>query len=144
MNADDLLNAINELCKAYAKGKTCRILAAHSSEPADHENLTARAGHWDHVVNIHFKTVAEAVHHWLPRQTHAEPFLPVRPLTGGDVELHTRDDTRRRVVIRLSGAEAFALGAHLTAFAAIALDRSGTRVAPLLPGPRQAPEVQPR
>jgi hypothetical protein len=135
MNADDLLNAINDLCEAYGKAKTCRTLAAHSAEAADHENLIARATHWDQLVNVHFQTVATAVHHWLPRRAYAETFLPVRPLDCGAVELHARDDERRRIVVQLNAAEAFALGAHLTAFAAIALDRTGAKIAPILPTP---------
>ena len=71
-----------------------------------------------------------------------------RCVNTGHVEVHARDTTQRPIVLSLTATQALTLGAHVSAHAAIALDRSGAKLdtalaaltatgtaAPVIPGP---------
>ena len=68
-----------------------------------------------------------------PTPAEIEAFMPVRTRPNGHVELHARDQHARAVVVALTGAEAMLLGVHLTAHAAVGLDRTGAKVDRVLP-----------
>ncbi|OJF13148.1 hypothetical protein [Couchioplanes caeruleus] len=131
--AEELLTSINELCEAYALARSTRALAQHAETPAEYDNLTARAEHWELSVRTRFDALADTVEAAFPRGARIEAFLPVRVLPNGHVEIHARDQHTRPVVLALSGPEAVTVGVHLTAYAAIGLDRTGTKVDRVLP-----------
>ena len=129
----DLLASINALCEAYAKAQMSRFLAGHSSNHEEHDRHAAHADYWDTETRTRFSTVAEAVESMAPEPAEIEAFMPVRTRPNGHVELHARDQHARAVVVALTGAEAMLLGVHLTAHAAVGLDRTGAKVDRVLP-----------
>lgn len=129
----DLLASINDLCEAYAKAQMARFLAGHSSDHAEHNRHAAHADYWETETRTRFSAVAEAVESMAPEPADIEAFMPVRTRPNGHVELHARDQHARAVVVALTGAEAMLLGVHLTAHAAIGLDRTGAKVDRVLP-----------
>lgn len=131
--AEALLASINELCEAYALARSTRALAQNAETPAEYDNLTARAEHWELSVRTRYDALAATVEAAFPRGAQVEAFLPVRVMANGRVEIHARDQHTRPVVVALSGPEAVTVGVHLTAYAAIGLDRTGTKVDRVLP-----------
>lgn len=131
--AEELLASINDLCEAYALARSTRALAQNASTKAEYDNLIARADHWDLQAATRYDALADTVEAAYPRGAQVEPFLPVRVLPNGQVEIHARDQHTRPVVVALSGPEAVTVGVHLTAYAAIGLDRTGTKVDRVLP-----------
>ena len=129
----DLLASINELCEAYANAHMARFLAGHSADHAEHERHSAHAAYWDTETRTRYSAVAEAVESMAPDPADIEAFLPVRTRPNGHVELHARDQHARAVVVALTGGEAMLLGVHLTAHAAIGIDRTGAKVDRVLP-----------
>lgn len=129
----DLLASIVELCEVYARAETTRALAEHADTRAEHDTLIARASHFNRQARTRYDALTTAVGAVLPRTAHVETFLPVRTLPDGRVEIHATDQHARPVVVALTGAEAVTVGVHLTAYAAIGLDRTGTKVDRVLP-----------
>jgi hypothetical protein len=129
----DLLVSINELCEAYAKAQMSRFLAGHSADQAEYDRHSAHAAYWDTEASNRYSAVAEAVESMAPDPADIEAFMPVRVRPNGHVELHARDQHARAVVVALTGGEAMLLGVHLTAHAAIGLDRTGAKVDRILP-----------
>lgn len=138
-SAADLLTSINQLCEAYANAHMARFLAGHSADHAEHERHLAHAAYWDTETRTRYNAVAEAIEYLAPDRADVEAFLPVRTLPNGNVEIHARDQHARPVVVALTGAQAVTVGVHLTAHAAIGLDRTGTRVDRILPPMITAP-----
>ena len=132
-SAADLLTSINQLCEAYANAQMARFLAGHSSDHAEHERHNAHAAYWDSETRTRYSAVAEAIEYLAPEPADIEAFLPVRTLPNGHVEIHARDQHARPVIVALTGAQAVTVGVHLTAHAAIGLDRTGTRIDRVLP-----------
>lgn len=131
--AEELLTSINELCEAYAVARSTRALAQNAETTVEYNNLIARADHWDLQTAARYEALADTVETVLPRGAQVEAFLPVRVLPNGRVEIHARDQHARPVVVVLSAPEAVTVGVHLTAHAAIGLDRAGTKVHRILP-----------
>lgn len=137
--AEALLALANEVCGLYARAEVARAMAGLSSTEAEHAHLLARAGHWDAHVSVRYRALVEALNAALPGTAQPERFMPVRPLSNGNVELHAHDTSARRLVVLLTGAQALAVGAHLTAYGAISLDRIGQKPDAGLPLVKAAP-----
>ncbi len=132
-STDALLDSIQDLCEAYAKARVARVVAEQATSQAERDHHRARAAYWDTESRTRYSAVAEAVEAVTPDPARIEAFLPVRTLPNGRVEIHARDQNARSVVVALTGAEAVTVGVHLTAYAAIGLDRTGTKLDRILP-----------
>lgn len=129
----------NEVCAQFARAEVARALAGHSTSHAEHATLTERAARFDALVDERWRELVKAIRAGLPGAAQVERFMPVRPLTNGHVELHVHDTSARRLVVLLTGAQALAVGAHMTANGAIVLDRIGQKLDPGLPHVKAAP-----
>jgi hypothetical protein len=132
-NSDDLLDQINDLCEAYAKARVARTLAEHSADHIEHQRHATAADYWEHEWRTRYDALASTIETVAARPVQIEEFLPVRTRPSGHVEVHARDQHARPVVVTFTGAEAVSVAIHLTAHAAIGLDRTGAKVDPLLP-----------
>ncbi|WP_245712800.1 hypothetical protein [Micromonospora nigra] len=133
----------NDVCAQFARAEVARALAGHSTSHAEHATLTERAARFDALVDERWRELVKAIRAGLPRAAQVERFMPVRPLTNGHVELHVHDTSARRLVVLLTGAQALAVGAHLTAYGATSLDRIGQKLDPGLPHVKAAPPFVP-
>ncbi|WP_329007592.1 hypothetical protein OG271_17900 [Micromonospora rifamycinica] len=133
----------NEVCAQFARAEVARALAEHSTSHAEHATLTERAARFDALVDERWRELVNAIRAGLPRAVQVGRFMPVRPLTNGHVELQVHDTSARRLVVLLTGAQALAVGAHLTAYGAISLDRIGQKLDPGLPHVKAAPPFVP-
>ncbi|WP_341718807.1 hypothetical protein QQG74_03255 [Micromonospora sp. FIMYZ51] len=129
----------NRVCAHFAAAEVARAMAEHSATHAEHAAHTTRAEQWEALVNEQWNELSSAIWATAPEGAQVERFLPVRPLNNGHVELHVHDRQARRLVVLLTGAQALAVGAHLTAYGAISLDRSGQKLDPGLPHVKAAP-----
>ncbi|GAB3160770.1 hypothetical protein GCM10027290_67210 [Micromonospora sonneratiae] len=143
LTAEAVIELANEVCANFARAAVARAMAGHSASEAEHASLTARAEQWDALVNEQWPALVEAIRAGLPGAAQVERFMPVRPLTNGHVELHVHDTSARRLVVLLTGAQALAVGAHLTAYGAISLDRIGQKLDSGLPYVKAAPPFVP-
>jgi hypothetical protein len=143
LTVEAMIALANEVCGLYARAEVARAMAGHAASEAEHAALTAHAGQWDDLVNDRWTALVAAIQMALPDAARIEPFMPVRPLGNGHVELHAHDTSARRLVVLLSGVQALAVGAHLTAYGAVSLDRTGQRLDRGLPSARQAPPFTP-
>jgi hypothetical protein len=134
-----VLTLANEVCHAYAQAEVARAMAGLSADEAEHAHLAARVAQWSAVVNERWAMLAAAIEAALPEAAQVERFMPVRPLGNGHVELHAHDTKARPLVVLLTGTQALAVGAHLTAYGAISLDRSGQKLDSGLPLVKAAP-----
>ncbi|WP_307799221.1 hypothetical protein [Micromonospora antibiotica] len=137
--AGTMIALANRVCANFAAAEVARALAEHSTSQAEHATLTARAEHWETLVNEQWNALCAAIWATAPGGAQVERFLPVRPLTTGYVELRVHDTHARRLVVLLTGAQALAVGAHLTAYGAVSLDRIGQKLDPGLPHVKAAP-----
>jgi hypothetical protein len=137
--AEAVLALTNEVCHAYARAEVARAMAGHAASEAEHAHLSARAAQWNALVGERWAALTAAVQAALPAAAQVERFMPVRPLGNGHVELRAHDTAVRRLVVLLTGAQALAVGAHLTAYGAISLDRIGQRLDAGLPHVKAAP-----
>ncbi|WP_431937081.1 hypothetical protein [Micromonospora sp. RP3T] len=131
----------NRVCANFAAAEVARAMAEHAASEAEYEHLIARAEHWDALVNEQWTTFCAAICATVPDGTQVERFLPVRPLNNGHVELHVHDTDAHRLIVLFTGAQALAVGTHLTAYGALSLDRSGQKLDPGLPHIKAAPPL---
>jgi hypothetical protein len=129
----ELLAAIVDLCETYARAETGRALAEHAGTKAERDDLVSRAAYFNRESRTRYDALTTAIEAVLPRTAQVETFLPVRTLPDGRVEIHAVDQHERPVVVALTGTEAVTVGVHLTAYAAIGLDRTGTKLDRILP-----------
>ncbi|WP_230414905.1 hypothetical protein [Micromonospora tarapacensis] len=129
----------NRVCAHFAAAEVAHAMAEHSATQAEHATLSTRAEQWDALSSEQWDQLCSAIWATAPEGAQVERFLPVRPLTNGHVELHVHDSQARRLVVLLTGAQALAVGAHLTAYGAISLDRIGQKLDPGLPHVKAAP-----
>lgn len=141
LTAEAILAAVDQVCVLYARAEVARAMTGLSGSDAEYAHLRARADHWDALGSQMYQALAATVHAGLPNAARVERFMPVRPLSNGHVELHADDTAARRVVVLFTGAQALAVGAHLTAYAAISLDRIGQKLDPGLPHVKAAPPL---
>ncbi|WP_233559172.1 hypothetical protein [Micromonospora radicis] len=134
-----MIALVNDVCGQFARAEVARALAGHATSHAEHATLTERAARFDALVDERWRELVKAIRAGLPGAAQVERFLPVRPLTNGHVELHVHDTQARRLVVLLTGAQALAVGAHLTANGAVSLDRIGRKLDSGLPHVKAAP-----
>jgi hypothetical protein len=132
-SAADLLAEINDLCEAWARARVARVLAEHSADHAEHERHANVADYWEQESRTRYDALVPTIETVAARPVQIEEFRPVRTRPSGHVEIHARDQHARPVVVTFTGAEAVSVAIHLTAHAAIGLDRTGAKVDPLLP-----------
>ncbi|MFC7527539.1 hypothetical protein [Actinoplanes sp. GCM10030250] len=132
-NAPDLLAEINDLCEAWARARVARVLAEHSADHAEYERHANVADYWERESRTRYDALVPTIESVASRPVQIEKFMPVRTLPSGHVEVHAHDQHARPVVVTFTGAEAVSVAIHLTAHAAIGLDRTGAKVDPLLP-----------
>ncbi|WP_249714611.1 hypothetical protein [Rhizomonospora bruguierae] len=140
---ETVIALVNEVCAHFAAAEVARAMAEHSTSAAEHAILTDRAEHRHTLVNRKWTALVETIRAALPSVAQVERFMPVRPLTNGHVELHVHDTSARRHIVLFTGAQALAVGAHLTAYGAVSLDRTGQRLDPGLPYVKAAPPFVP-
>jgi hypothetical protein len=133
MDSNALLKLIKEMCEAFGRARVTQTLAESADTGHERARLVAQAEYWDSTVGNQYRDIAAALHAALPQPLTPAGFMPVRLRSAGTVELHTIDTLGRPVVIAMTGEQSLALGVHLTAHAAVGLDRAGTRVAQALP-----------
>ncbi|MEU0558459.1 hypothetical protein [Dactylosporangium sp. NPDC006015] len=145
MNGDTIMRAMNELCVSYAKSQVAHAMAEHAADPDERARHVQAVKYWDAAVSRQHRALAEMLDDAFTAEAEVESFLPVQPLPTGDVVVRARDERTRPVVVRLTCQQALAVGAHLTAYAAIGLDRSSGKVAEVLPKVDAAPPfISPR
>ena len=132
-SAPDLLDEINDMCEAYAKARVARVLAEQSTDHAEHDHHASVADYWERESRTRYDALASTIETVAARPVQIEEFLPVRTHPSGHVEVHGRDQHARPVVVTFTGAEAVSVAIHLTAHAAIGLDRTGAKVDRVLP-----------
>ena len=137
--AEGLLLRVRQLCEAYTNARLAHVAAVDAPSEAERAHYQARADYWNQTTNVRYRDLTETMADLLPEPAHLERFMPIRPLTNGHLELHAHDRQARPVVVLLTGAQALAVSAHLGAYAAISLDRTGTKVDNLLPPVKAAP-----
>ncbi len=144
---DDILAVINILCITWADAQVAHERSRTAAAPEVRADQYARAQQAHEVTQQHYAALVELLADSVPDDVSAEAFLPVQPLPTGEVAIHGRDDQANSVRLRLTGAQALTVGAHLTAYAAISLDRCGLKVAEALPSlsidPASAPTPVP-
>lgn len=134
-NADgaDIMRLVDELCIAYAKVQVAQTMAEFTSDPEARAKHLGVARYWTDAGRKLHRTISESLDDALTAEASLESFLPVQPTPTGEVALRAHDAQHRPVVVRLTATQALAVGAHLTAYAAIGLDRTGRKVADVLP-----------
>jgi hypothetical protein len=137
--AHTVLTLATEVCHAYAQAEIARALAGYCTSQTEHAHLSARAEQWHTLVNERWAALAAAIGAALPEAAQVQRFMPVRPLTNGHVELHVHDTKARRLVVLLTGVQALAVGAHLSAYGAVSLDRIAHKLDAGLPLVKAAP-----
>lgn len=142
--AEAVLATVDQVCDLYARAEVARAMAGHAGSDAEHAHLSARAAQWDTLGRERYQALAATVHAWLPGAAQVERFMPVRPLSNGHVELHAHDTAASRLVVLFTGAQALAVGAHLSAYGAISLDRIGQKPESGLPHVKAAPPLTSR
>lgn len=140
--AEAMLALVNQVAANFARAEVARAMAEHSTSRAEYDNSMARAAEWDALVNEQWRALAKALRVGLPGGAQVERFQPVRPLPDGHVELQLHDPSARRLVVLLTGEQALAVGAHLTATGAIVLERIG-QLTSGLPHVKAAPPFAP-
>jgi hypothetical protein len=139
--AEAVLTIVDQVCDLYARAEIARAMAGLSENQTEYADQAARAAHWDTLGRERYQTLAAMVHAGLADVADIERFMPVRPLNNGYVELYAYDTDSRRVVVLFAGAQALAVGAHLTAYGAVSLDRIGQKLETGLPQVNAAPPL---
>jgi hypothetical protein len=139
MTADELMQAIDTLCQSCARAHVAHVAAGDAQTKSQYDHLKARADYWSTAARAQYQAIAATVAELLPEPAPVERFMPVRTLPNGYIEIHAHDRQARPVAVLLSGAQALAVGTHLCAYAAVALDRIGFKVNDVLPPVKAAP-----
>ncbi len=146
MLPDTLLEKVNQLAEAYAKSQTCRLTAHLAPSEAERANHAARADYWDGQVSDLYARLTAALNSALPPTIYAAPdsHAPVTVPNQHQVEVRgSLDGGNRAVSIRLTPAQAVAVGAAMIACAALTTQHTGQRVAEILPALPPSPPGQP-
>lgn len=141
MLPDTLLEKVNQLAEAFAKSQTCRLTAHLATSEAERANHTARADYWDAQVSDLYAKLTAALNTALPPTVYAaaDPFAPVGVPDEHKIEVRgSVDGGNRAVSISFTPAQAVAVGTAMIACAALTAQRTGQRLAEILP-PLPAP-----
>ncbi|MER7273514.1 hypothetical protein ABT369_03560 [Dactylosporangium sp. NPDC000244] len=129
----DIMRLVDELCVAYAKVQVAQTMAEYTADLEARAKHLGVAKYWSNAGRALHRTISETLDDALTAEAAVESFLPVQPMPSGEVAFRARDERDRPVVVRLSAVQALAVGSHLTAYAAIGLDRTGGKAADVLP-----------
>jgi hypothetical protein len=127
------MRLVDELCVVYAKMRVAKTMAEYTGDPEARAKHLELARYWDNAGRALHHAISETLRQALTTEAEMETFLPVQPLPTGEVTVRARDEHDWPFVIRLTPPQALAVGAHLTAYAAIGLDRTGAKAADVLP-----------
>ncbi len=146
MLPDKLLEQITQVAEAHAKAQSCRALAEVAETDAERAHLKARVDYWNSQLQEMWTTLTVAVNSALPPTIYAapDPHAPVTVPNKHQVEVRgSLDGGNRAVSIRLTPAQAVAVGAAMIACAALTTQHTGQRVAEILPALPPSPPGQP-
>lgn len=129
----NIMRLVDELCVAYANMRIAKTMAEYTDDAEARTKHLGTARYWDTTGRALHHTISKTLGHALTAEAGVESFLPVQPMPTGEVTLRARDDRNNPVVVWFTPAQALAVGAHLTAYAALGLDRTGGKVADALP-----------
>jgi hypothetical protein len=134
MLPEQLLEQIKAVAQTFANGHVCRTLLEHASNDAERDRLKTQFAQWDEQVSRLWAELTVAVNSALPPTLYAlpDPTAPVSTPNNSDVEVRGSLG-QRAVAIRLTCAQAVAIGAALIACATAVTDRSGGRLGTILP-----------
>jgi hypothetical protein len=144
MPPEQLLEKINAVALAFAHGHVSRTLLDLADNEQERARLKTKIEQWDHRVAQLWAELTVAVNSALPPTLYAlpDPFAPVTTPNNTDIELRGSLG-ERAVAIRLSGAQAVAIGTTLIACAAAVTDRADGRLVSILPPIPASPSNQP-
>jgi hypothetical protein len=134
MLPDQLLEQFKKVAQAYAQGHICRTLLEQADNDAERDHLKTQFDQWEHHVTRLWAELTAAVNSALPPTLYAapDPTSPVSAPSHSDVEVRGSLG-HRTVVIRLTCAQAVAIGTSLIACATVVTDRNGGRLGSILP-----------
>jgi hypothetical protein len=144
MAPEQLLEQITRVAQAYARGNVCKTLLDLADNGVERARRQAEFDEWDRRVSQLWSELTVAVNTALPPTLYAlpDPFAPVTTPNDGGIELRGSLG-ERAVAIRLTEAQAVAIGTTLIACAAAGTDRTGGRLAAILPSIPASPSGQP-
>jgi len=146
MLPDKLLEQITQVAEAYAKAQSCHALAQVAETDAERAHLKARVDYWNSQLSQMWTTLTVAVNSALPPTIYAapDPHTPVTVPNQHQVEVRgSLDGGNRAVSIRLTPAQAVAVGTAMIACAALTTQHTGQRLAEILPALPPSPPGQP-
>jgi hypothetical protein len=144
MPPEQLLEKIKTVAQAFAQGHVCKTLLDQADTDVERARLRTSFEYWDRQIPQLWAELTVAVNSALPPTLYAlpDPFAPVG--TPNDTEIEIRGSLGERAIsIRLSTAQAVAIGTTLIACAAAVTDRAGQRLAGILPSIPASPSGQP-
>ncbi|MEU1808400.1 hypothetical protein [Micromonospora aurantiaca (nom. illeg.)] len=133
MTGVDIMRLVDELCVAYAKVQVAQTMAEYTADPEARAKHLDVGRYWSRAGRALHRTISGKLDDALTAEAAVESFLPVQPTSSGEIAFRARAEGDRPVVVRLTATQALAVGAHLTAYAAVGLDRTGGKVADVLP-----------
>ena len=144
MVPEQLLELIKQCAQAFAQGMVCKTLLDLADNDVERTRRQGEFERWDRQVSQLWAELTVAVNSTLPPTLYAlpDPFAPVITPNNSDIEMRGSLG-ERAVAIRLSGAQAVAIGTTLIACAAAVTDRTGGRLASILPSIPASPSGQP-
>ena len=144
MAPEQLLEQIKQVAQAFAQGNVCKTLLDLADNDMERIRRQAEFDDWDRRVSRLWAELTAAVDTAFAPTLYAlpDPFAPVTTPNNSGIEMRGSLDDRV-VVIRLSEAQAVAIGTAMIACAAAVTDRSGSRLAGILPTIPASPTGQP-
>lgn len=144
MPPEQLLQKIKTVAEAYAQGQICKVYLNEADTDMERARFRTDVDQWDRRVTQLWDELTAAVNSALPPTLYAlpDPIAAVATPNNTEVEMHG-SLSDRAVVIRLTGAQAVAIGSTLIACAAVVTDRAGDRIAGILPAIPASPTGQP-
>jgi hypothetical protein len=144
MAPEQLLELIKRCAQAFAQGMVCKTLLDLADNDVERTRRQGEFERWDRQVSQLWAELTVAVNSTLPPTLYAlpDPFAPVITPNNSDIEMRGSLG-ERAVAIKLSGAQAVAIGTTLIACAAAVTDRTGGRLASILPSIPASPSGQP-
>ncbi|WP_433615327.1 hypothetical protein ACQP2P_11250 [Dactylosporangium sp. CA-139114] len=135
MGADsaDIMRLVTELYTAHGKAEVAQAMAEATDDPQMRARHLSFLRYWDEAARALYDKLNATLDNAFTAEAAVETFLPVQPTQTGEVILRARDEQQRPVLVRLTAGQALTVGAHLTAYAATAIDRIGGKVADALP-----------
>ncbi len=134
MQPDQLLKKINELVETHARAEVCRAMVNTTNRDTERAHLSARADYWKDQVAAQYNKLVAALNTAIPPTIYAvaDRLAPVRIPIPSTVEVRGSLG-ERAVAIRLTDAQAVAIGSALIACAAATDIQHGGNLSAILP-----------